>query len=618
MKAAIFRFLILGCILSLSPQPSSAEDAPFSRRLKADFQARSHDILDSLWTEDIVIGSAAAIQKFGQIIIPTNKHFTDMTLLEAYTLKPDGRKIDVAPEKILTSTLPNAALLGVFEADSSLTTIVFPDVAVGDVIHYKRKALTKINPLPGGFQFVSAVTASLRYDEVEFNLTTPADIEIQDEAIGFDKVVTALDDKRVYHWQMRPQPFRADEPATTSSLDRDSHLIFSSYPDKATIANAFFDKAKPKSLPTPALIKLADEITKDITDRREQAKAIHDWVTRNIRYYAIYFGNGGFVPHDAEAIAKDKYGDCKDHTTLMRALLAVKGIDADYALISLQPLYKPRDNPFNLFNHVILYLPEFDLYDDPTSDISPFGILPILEADKQILRVGDKGVVDSRTEPLKPETNRIVITSDVSIRANGTAMGQAITSASGPVSSELRRNMAIASQKGYDNFAKELLKSTNWKGIGSIAPKDFLDHSEPYVVETHFDLENRFFGAGGNRNAIPYGPRFFLPPYMRSLAVVRDKTTQDYLCGAITYQHYVTMTLPDGQTLDIIPSNVTKSGAYAQYTSHYLLDGQVLKIDRTFVMSPPGQVCTPDMARQMEPVLRAAAIDFSFRPKFKG
>lgn len=55
----------------------------------------------------------------------------------------------------------------------------------------------------------------------------------------------------------------------------------------------------------------------------------------NIRYVGIWLGNGGIVPHPAEDILQNRYGDCKDKATLLQALLAAKGIYSQQVLINL-------------------------------------------------------------------------------------------------------------------------------------------------------------------------------------------------------------------------------------------------------------------------------------------
>jgi hypothetical protein len=50
----------------------------------------------------------------------------------------------------------------------------------------------------------------------------------------------------------------------------------------------------------------------------------------------------------------------------------------------------------------ILYLPEFDLYDDPTQNFAAFGVLVAATYDKPVVRVGANGVTLGRTPAMNP------------------------------------------------------------------------------------------------------------------------------------------------------------------------------------------------------------------------
>ena len=56
-------------------------------------------------------------------------------------------------------------------------------------------------------------------------------------------------------------------------------------------------------------------------------------MAQNIRYVAVYLGNGGLEPNSAQSILDNHYGDCKDHVTILEALLAAKGIASSPVLI---------------------------------------------------------------------------------------------------------------------------------------------------------------------------------------------------------------------------------------------------------------------------------------------
>jgi transglutaminase-like putative cysteine protease len=92
----------------------------------------------------------------------------------------------------------------------------------------------------------------------------------------------------------------------------------------------------PRANVTPGIVALANEITKGIAGKKAQAIAIDAWMKKNIRYVAVYLS---IIPNDAATVLKNKFGDCKDKTTLMLALLAATGIAAEPALINLGNAY---------------------------------------------------------------------------------------------------------------------------------------------------------------------------------------------------------------------------------------------------------------------------------------
>src|SRR5258708_36941278 len=73
----------------------------------------------------------------------------------------------------------------------------------------------------------------------------------------------------------------------------------------------------------------------------------------DVRYVAIEIGIGGYQPHYAGDILANRYGDCKDKVTLMRALLHEAGVASDYVLGTTQrrPV-RPGFSSVGGFNHV--------------------------------------------------------------------------------------------------------------------------------------------------------------------------------------------------------------------------------------------------------------------------
>ena len=79
----------------------------------------------------------------------------------------------------------------------------------------------------------------------------------------------------------------------------------------------------------PSIVSKAAEITKDITEPYEKAKAIHDWMCENVGYYAVSrYIPEGFVITTAVGILRDMRGDAGGWAILSVALLNAAGIPA--------------------------------------------------------------------------------------------------------------------------------------------------------------------------------------------------------------------------------------------------------------------------------------------------
>ena len=166
---------------------------------------------------------------------------------------------------------------------------------------------------------------------------------------------------------------RADLPDFAPNF---SASTFKSY---AEVGRAYQIRAKEKAKVTPAIQTLANDLIQKANAKTtlEKVKVLHHWVAQNIRYLGIYVGAGGYVPHDAQSILDNLYGDCKDHVTILEALLAAAGIDSTPSLINSSTAYLlPKLPTPGIFDHVITYVPSLNVYLDSTSRFAPLGTLP--------------------------------------------------------------------------------------------------------------------------------------------------------------------------------------------------------------------------------------------------
>ena len=256
--------------------------------------------------------------------------------------------------------------------DTRLKIVVFPEVAVGDklAVHYVIRRNTPL--FPGQFEDLSS---SQFYLNRQFQLIydMPASMPLYADADGFAPMAAAsAPGRKVYQWQYENGDNARIEADSVSYLDYGKRLAVSTFADYPAFARAYDARARDKAEANPAIAALALDLTRELTEPRAKALALADWVRKNIRYVGVYIGAGGVVPHAAATVLENRYGDCKDHASLLEALLAAVGIDSSGALINSGNAYRlPKIPTLGVFNHVITYVPSLDLYLDSTAETSP-------------------------------------------------------------------------------------------------------------------------------------------------------------------------------------------------------------------------------------------------------
>lgn len=97
-----------------------------------------------------------------------------LEILSAYTLKKDGRRIDVPAANIQEHSALESG--GPMFSDIKTKSIIFPDVAAGDKVGYSYRLTQKTALFPGHFSLVLAFNRFTAYDDVHVSVSVPVDI----------------------------------------------------------------------------------------------------------------------------------------------------------------------------------------------------------------------------------------------------------------------------------------------------------------------------------------------------------------------------------------------------------------------------------------------------------
>src|SRR5271166_548093 len=103
---------------------------------------------------------------------------------------------------------------------------------------------------------------------------------------------------------------------------------------------------------------LVTKLTAGKNARDDKASAILQYLSREIRYTGVEFGNATVVPRSPAETLTRKYGDCKDKASLLVAMLRSAGIPAYLALLKAdgEEDVFPDLPGMGMFNHAIVFV----------------------------------------------------------------------------------------------------------------------------------------------------------------------------------------------------------------------------------------------------------------------
>ncbi len=102
------------------------------------------------------------------------------------------------------------------------------------------------------------------------------------------------------------------------------------------------------------------------------------WVTQNIRDVDLPLGRVGYEPNTADRVWQNKYGDPRDKSVLLAALLRGYGFSPLPVLVPNRDMPMSRLPVLEQFSHMLLCVPVADdtVWLDPTTEFYPPGELP--------------------------------------------------------------------------------------------------------------------------------------------------------------------------------------------------------------------------------------------------
>jgi len=350
------------------------------------------------------VQTPAGLAKAGQLIFDYNAANERIEIRSIHVVKPDGSVISAGPSAVQDLSAPVAREAPMY-TDARQQYVTVPGVAVGDTIEYDVVTTTFEPLLPGQFsQTWKFVADAISLDEqVDLNVPRERPLKLK-SPLGLEPTVHDEGDRRIYHWAASTlqysspneltKNFKFDVKALLEGVRAPATraIMFSTFQTWDEIGTWYSHLEHDRRVPTPEIRAQADEIVHGQTIDVEKVQALYEWVSRNIRYVSLSFGVGRYQPHSAIDVLQNRYGDCKDKTTLLEAFLEAEGFHGSPVLINSLANIDPDVPTPHQFDHVFTFVSVagHDYWLDPTIGVGPFGyLLPQLRGKSALVASAD-------------------------------------------------------------------------------------------------------------------------------------------------------------------------------------------------------------------------------------
>lgn len=391
--------------------------------------------------------------------------------------------------------------------------ISIPNVEVGSIIEYKLKIYSSKLVNKDDFTIFYRLREEYPIYKAYFKLIIPQERKIRfkflneeyAENINLNPVQKIEKDRKIYIWKFEEILPLLPESKRPSQSYINPTIVISSFKDWDEIYKWWYGLYKDKLELSEEMKIFLKNYLKESDSLYEKAKKIYEYVAKNIRYVAVEYGESGYEPHQAQLVFLNKYGDCKDQTILLIALLREVGISSWPVLISTQERYEvEEDFPALYFNHVIcaIKLKDKIIFADPTAETTSFGDLPIMDQNRKVLIFFDeKGYKILKTPQF--ENSKIIYRMQIKVDEKENAViRRAITSFGNYASYQRWYLKYTHPEKIKENICEKMTQISPFARLIDYKIENVDDFSKSPILEYSFRTE-KFLSRAHNLRIFP-------------------------------------------------------------------------------------------------------------------
>lgn len=525
------------------------------------------------WFTLIQTEDGAEQSRYAQVgFTPGEENFE---LLRAVVHKPDGHTEDYE------SHYPISYGGSSYFSDAGAEAIAFPRLGVGDVleVRYRIDGRSRHNKFGEHFSNEVPVLGLNPTDRFLYALVAPASKQLFVHVppdLGIVSDERTENGETVRRYEATSLAAIPEEPDAPPYAELSRPIQVSTFADWHTLARWWWNLAKDQLQPDETIRQRVAEIVAGTEEPAERTARIFDWVIRNTRYVALEFGIHGWKPYRAHEVVSRGFGDCKDKASLIYTMLAAAGIDARLVLVRTRAYRGRQVSEFPSlaqFDHMIAYVPAFDLYLDGTITLAAHTELPAMDRGAFALIVGPE---EERTtvipeEPQGPDLLQTEYAHEVG--PDGSAASSLELRAHGAYAHGWRGRLQAAETR-RKRVEEALGAAYPGLVLGDFSVDGLDDFRQPVALHARADVPQLASGGAGTFSIRAARPK----DLARRYAGLATRELDVELYGPIHEVQVVTYRLPDGATNVELPERREARDGRRSFAMDVTRDGNTIRV----------------------------------------
>jgi len=360
---------------------------------------------------------------------------------------------------------------------------------------------------------------------------------------------------------------------------------------------------EPQMVLSPGLRAQAQQIVGAEPDRWARIRALSEFVQRQIVYLSLTDDTdawAGCRPHPAPEVLANRFGDCKDKSALLLALLRAIGEDGRLLVLNLgDPRSISPDWPQLHFNHAILAIrsPSEAPADWPRLDGGPLGELVVFDPTDPNCPLGVLSGADQKGWALllDPQNGMLLQLPEAQgsahredLQAVATLAGNGAVSAT--IDADLHGLLAASTYGARAEQRTDLTTVALTSLIRTAVPtvQDLVWHDQWAPNQATYHLHEEYKAEGFGRRLGPdllaVSPELVpgLPPFPE-WRTAREGVSWMWT-GAL--HHHITIKLPPGYTVEELPEKWDRTGPTVSSHLAYRATDREVNCDLDFTLQP--------------------------------